>query len=166
MNDKNTQRRNKRERVGAREREPHQFACVVHIVFGATRLIQANPRRGSCGRQYLVAAGKARLGVARRRQLVWASQVATVERRHVLILNGTALGNDRRPDRDAVEAYGIMMKPPPLVAVLPPPPPPAPPSPSPSPSPTATATAPSGVKPSSRSGRALLPIWVLGCRHI
>lgn len=69
------------------------------------------------------ALGGMRQGVAWRQ----VGQVATVERRHVLILNGTALGNDRRPDRDAVEAYGIMMKPPPMVALLPPPPPPAPP---------------------------------------
>lgn len=149
MNDKNTQRRKERERERVRENRINLHALFT-LFWGHTTNPSTNPRRGSWARQYWVAGGKAW------RQVVWASQVATVERRHVLILNGTALGNDRRPDRDAVEAYGIMMKPPPLVAVLPPP----------SPTATATATAPPGVKPSSRSGRALLPIWVLGCRHI
>lgn len=165
MNDKNTQRRHKRERVGERERERTASICMrcSHCFWGHT----TNPSKPQTRFVWQTVLGGRRQGKALRGSgSCGASQVATVERRHVLILNGTALGNDRRPDRDTVEAYGIMMKPPPLVAVLPPPPPPAPPLPSPSPSPTATATAPSGVKPSSRSGRALLPIWVLGCRHI
>lgn len=71
---------------------------------------------------------------------------------HVLILNGTALGDGRQCDRVNSAAYGIMMKParPPWPAppLLPPPPPP----------PSALAPPPAGT--------AFSRIWNFGCRHI